>query len=117
MKISQIPVAPRLPHRVPAAVPVVEVADHADPLRVRGPDGEVDAAEALVRPDVGAQPLVIAVVRPFAEQVQVEVGQDRAELVGIDELPRCPSWFSTAQPIRERGSARPVKTATKKPSG
>ena len=31
-------------HRVPAAVPVIEIADHADALRVRGPDGEMDAA-------------------------------------------------------------------------
>ena len=35
-------------HGVTAAVPVIEIADHADALRVRGPDGEVDAAKALV---------------------------------------------------------------------
>ena len=35
-------------HRVPAAVPVIEVADHADPLRVRCPDREMDALEPAV---------------------------------------------------------------------
>ncbi len=35
-------------HRVPAAVPMVEVADHAHPHGVGRPDREVDAAEALV---------------------------------------------------------------------
>ena len=50
----------------------------------------MDAAKALVRPDVGPEPLVIAVVRPFAQQVQVEIGEDRAELIGVDELPRVP---------------------------
>ena len=49
MKISQIPPEPAVPHRVAAAVPVVEVADHAHPPGVRGPDGEVDAPEPLVR--------------------------------------------------------------------
>ena len=95
MKISQMPAAPRLPHRVAAAVPVVEVADDADPQRVRRPDGEVDAAKAFVRRGGGPEPLEVPVVRPLAEQVEVEVGQHRAERVGVDELPRCPSWFST----------------------
>ena len=36
-------------HRVAPAVPVIEVADHADPLGVGRPDGEMDAAETLVR--------------------------------------------------------------------
>ena len=89
-------------HRVPAAVPVIEVADHADSLRIRGPDGEVDAAKPSMRPDVGTQPLVIAIVRPFAQQVQVEIGQHRPERVGIDKLPRMPLVVLDPQPIRER---------------
>jgi len=56
---------------VPAAVPVVEVADHADPHGVRRPDGEMDPLEAFVIADVGAQAFEVAVVGPFTEQVQV----------------------------------------------
>ncbi len=40
-----------------------------------------------MRPDVGAELLIALVVRPFAEQVEVEIGQDRAEAVGIFEVP------------------------------
>ena len=95
------PRRPAAPHRVPAAVPVVEVADDADPHGVRGPDGEVDAAEALVVAEVGPQAFEVAVVRPFAQQVKVEVGQDRSELVGVDELPAMPLVVLDRQAIRE----------------
>ena len=47
-------------HRMAAAVPVIEVADHAHALGVRRPDGEMDAPEALVGAEVRAQPLVVA---------------------------------------------------------
>ena len=87
MKISQIPVGAAVPHRVAAAVPVVEVADHAHPLGVGRPDGEVDAPEPLVRAEVCPQSLVVAEVRPLAQQVEVEVGEHRPEAVGVDELP------------------------------
>ena len=33
-------------HRVPPAVPMIEVADHADPLRIGGPDREVHTPES-----------------------------------------------------------------------
>ena len=88
-------------HRMPAAVPVIEVADHADSLRVGGPDGEVDSAKPLMRSEVGTEPLVIAIVRPFAEQVQVEIGEHRPKRVRIDELPRMPLVVLDPEPIGE----------------
>ena len=74
-------------HGMSAAVPVIEIADDADPLRVGSPDGEVNSAKALMGSEMGTEPLVIAVVRPFAEQVQVKIGEDRPKEIGIDELP------------------------------
>ena len=56
-----------------------------------------------MRPEVGTEPLVIAVVRPFAEQVEVEVGQDRPEAIGVDEIPRMPLVVLHPEPIGERG--------------
>ena len=47
-----------LPHRVAAAVPGVEVADHADAGGVGRPDGEVDPVHAVDRPQLRPQPLV-----------------------------------------------------------
>ena len=86
-------------HRMPAAVPVIEIADDADPLRIGRPDGEMNAAKALMGPDVGTEPLVIAVVRPFAQQVQVKIGEDRPEEIGIDEIPRMPLVVFHREPI------------------
>ena len=50
---------------------------------VGGPDGEVHAGDAVDGPQVGAELLVALPVRAFAEQVQVVVGQQRREGVGI----------------------------------
>ena len=67
-----------VPHRVPAAVPVVEVADHADPLAFGAQTAKWTPRKPSMLAEVGAQPLEVPVVRSFAQQVQVEVGQHRA---------------------------------------
>ena len=64
-----------LPHRVPAAVPAIEVADDAHARGVRRPDGKIDAVDAVDRPQVGAQAVVALPVPPFVEQVHVVLGQ------------------------------------------
>ena len=92
-------------HRVAAAVPVIEVADHADALGVRGPDGEIDAVEALMGPDMGAKPLVISVVCSFAQEVKVKVGEDGAEQVGIDKIPGVPLVVLDLEPVGKRLAA------------
>ena len=74
-----------------AAVPAVEVADHAHALRVGRPHGEVHAGDAADRHHVRAELLPRAKVRALAEQVQVEVGEDLTELIGIDDLARAVS--------------------------
>ena len=53
-------------HGVAPAVPMIEVANHADSLGVGCPDGEMNAAKTVMRPDVGAQSFVVAIVRPLA---------------------------------------------------
>ena len=104
-----------VPHGMPAAVPVIEVAGHADTLGVGRPDGEVNSAEAFMGSQVGPQPLVVAEMRALAQKVKVEIGEHRLESIGIDELPAvCPSWFSTSSRYMN-GSGRSVNTAWKKP--
>ena len=85
-KISQTPDGTSRRIDVRAAVPAVEVADDADALRVGRPDREVHAGDAVDRQAMRAELLPRAVVRPFAEQMQIEVGEDLAELVGIDDV-------------------------------
>jgi hypothetical protein len=62
-------------HRVDTAVPPVEVADHADAIGVRRPHGEVDAGRRADLEAMRSELVERAVMRPFAEQVQIEVGQ------------------------------------------
>ena len=42
-------------HGMAAAVPEIEIADHADALRIGRPHREADAADAVERDDVGAE--------------------------------------------------------------
>ena len=80
---------------------MIEVADHADPLRVRGPDREMNAAEPAMHLDVGTEPLVVAIMRSLRQEVQVEVGEERAEAIGIDKIPRMPLVVLDLDPVRE----------------
>lgn len=71
------------PRRVPASVPAIEIADDLDGSRVRGPDGEIDSAAAVDHAGVGAQTFVKFEVFPFADQVTIEIAQDRRGRVWI----------------------------------
>jgi hypothetical protein len=66
-----------------AAVPAVEIADHADPLGIGRPDREQRPGDPghLVRP--GAQQAVGVAVPALAEQVEIEVGELRPVGVGV----------------------------------
>ncbi len=92
---------PAIAHRMPPAIPVVEIANHADALGVRRPDREIDTSNSAVGHDVGTEPLVVAEMRTFAQEVKVEVGQRRPEAVGVDEFPAMPFVVLDAKPVRE----------------
>ena len=70
-------------HRVVPAIPAVEVADDADPPRGGGPDGETDAGTSVHAPQMGAELVIYVQVGALAEQVEVEVAQQRREGVRI----------------------------------
>ena len=67
-----------------APVPLVEVTDDGDPLRVGRPHREVDAADVSHRLAVRTQFFPGAIVGALGQQVQIKVGQHLAELVGIN---------------------------------
>src|ERR1700730_9520120 len=64
----------------------MEIANHADPLGRRREDGKGDACHAIEHHRMGAQLFVKMHMRSFAEQVEIEIGQDRREAVGILDL-------------------------------
>ena len=104
MKISQIPVASH-PHRVAAAVPVVEIADHADPPGIGRENGETNAAHTIELKRMRAELIVEAQIRAFAQQIEVEIGQHGRETIRVLELDRC-----------RRHSAREADSAPRRPA-
>jgi hypothetical protein len=88
-------------HRVHAAVPVVRVAHHRHPLRVGRPDGECRSPDSVDRDDVAAELLVLVEVAPLGQEVDVEVGEYRAEGVRVVLLPAVPIPVGELQPVRE----------------
>ena len=70
-------------HDLDASIPSVEWPDHAGPSCVRRPDREVNATHAAHLVHVGAEFIVTAIMRAFAEQVQVKVAQDGCEGIRI----------------------------------
>ena len=68
---------------MPAAVPVVEIADQAHAGGVGGPDGEIHAVDAVDLPQLGPEPVVALPVPAFVQQVTVVVGQQVGKGVGI----------------------------------
>src|SRR6201996_8160587 len=87
MRDEKLPITGAVhPHRVPPRVPVIEVADDADPPGVRRQHYEADAVHAVERHWMRAELVVEPLMRAFAEQIKVVVAQDRQEAVGILEL-------------------------------
>ena len=62
----------KLPHRVPATIPLVEVSDDRDPLGIRRPNVEGGPGDSVDLNDVSSQLLVQFPVLSLAKEVQVE---------------------------------------------
>ena len=77
----------QLAHRVRAAVPVVEVADHAHALGGRRPDREMHARHLVYHFHMGAEFFVDVVVRAFVEKIDVHLAEHGAERVGVALAP------------------------------
>ena len=86
-----------------AAVPVVEIADDAHAAGVRRPDGEVRAPHAIDFAELRAELLVAAEQLPFAEQVQVEIGEQRGKGIRIVQRFHLPLMVGDAKLIGGRG--------------
>ena len=73
-------------HGVRTVVPVVEVADHADALRIRCEHHKSYAAHAFHRHRMRTELVVQILVAAFAEQIKVEIAQHRRKAVGVVQL-------------------------------
>ena len=103
-----MPAGREQPHRVDAAVPAVEVADHADAIGVGRPHAR--NATPVVVPTVDAvraELLEGAEVRAFAEQMQIEVGEDAAVAIRIVDLDDVIAGEGDAEAVVGRSYERP----------
>src|SRR5262249_29475593 len=70
-------------HLMEAAIPVVEVANDADPLGIWGPDGKACAGDAVGGAEVRTQLIVDAAFVAFAEEIEIGFAEGRQEGIGI----------------------------------
>src|SRR5256714_5080508 len=77
-------------HRIDAAIPAVEIADDADALCVRRPDGEIHAIGVADLAQMRAKLLVELKVISLGKKMQVHFAHDQAIAVGIADE-RCRS--------------------------
>ena len=70
-----------------AAVPIVEIADDGDALRIRRPDGEVKALGAVMLERMRAHLVEQPQMRALADVIVVHRPEHRAEAVGIGDRP------------------------------
>src|SRR5690606_26277340 len=103
--------------RVAAAVPAVELADHADPLGVRRPDGEPHAANAVAFVEMCAERAVRALVEAASEPLELGPVDQRRKAVRVVVLADLAAVVTPADaitggqrrarppPLKERASA------------
>ena len=84
---EQFPIAGAAhPHGMSPPVPEIEIADHGHAPCIRRQHDEADAVDAFEPHRMRAELVVDALMGAFAEQIEIEIGQDRREAVGILEL-------------------------------
>src|SRR5574341_2612265 len=90
------------PHRVGSSVPVVEISHHGNPLGIRRPDDERNAARVPQSHGMAAELFVLLEVSALGEEVDVEVGEDAPEAVGVVLLPAMSLGIDYLEAVRKR---------------
>ncbi len=109
---EQLPIAVAAhPHRMPPRVPEIEVADHADALRIRREHDEGHAVDAVERARMRAELVIEPLVGAFTEQIEIEVGEHRREPIGVLELDDIVAEFGAQlialRAVRHRAGKQP----------
>src|SRR5882724_37177 len=71
------------PHLMAAAIPIVEIADDADALCIRSPNGEARAGDAIDSAELGAEFVVNAAFVALAEEIEVGFAESWQKGIGI----------------------------------
>ncbi len=70
-------------HLVCAAIPAIEIADHAHTRCVRSPNGEIHPLDAFDGPLMRAQTFVRFPMAAFAEEIQIVIGHHGRKRIGV----------------------------------
>src|SRR5438067_11980458 len=90
-----------LTHRHAAAIPCVEIADDADPLRVGRPDRKRNAFHSVMQHRVRAELLITREMIALDEQMHVEFAENGRETVDVVEFMPMTAT-PDPQPVAER---------------
>src|SRR5579859_2202536 len=82
-----------------SAIPLVEITDHTDALRVGRPDDEVDPFHTIDFAGVCAHLVITLIMLPFTQQVQVKRGEQGSKGVGITQPGLSAIWLVNDQEI------------------
>ena len=96
-------------HGVAAAVPKIEIADDADALRIGRKHSERDARDAIEHERMRAELVIELEMRALAQQIQIEIGQDRRKPIGVFHFDHAIAE-THAQPIARRPSGAGRRT-------
>ena len=70
-------------HLVAMPIPVIEIADHADPLGVGRPDREAGAGHTIDGAQLGPELVINPALVPLPEQEQIRIPQRRQERIRV----------------------------------
>src|SRR6202011_6338432 len=112
---EQLPEAADISHRHPPAVPSVEVANDADPVRVRRPYRKGDALDTFMHERMRSKLAVARQVVTLGEQMNVDLAKNGRKRIDVVEFVLGAAARHT-QPIAERllvvGNCCDKETAT-----
>ena len=96
------------PHGMPALVPIVEVADYADHFGIGRPHRKANALHAQAFDQVSAHGAVALILRAFAVDVQIEIGDQAGKSVrvldvGVRAVPEREMQLVISRIVPQRG--------------
>ena len=74
-------------HDMAAAIPVVEIANHRHPARIRRPDGKMHAVRPFMPDRMGAHLVKQAQMRAFGDEIVIHRAKNRPIGIGIVDFP------------------------------
>ena len=97
-------------HRVPAPVPEIEIADDGDSSCIGRKHDESGSLHAVHRHRMSAELVIQPLMSAFAEQIEIEIAENRRKAIGVLEFDRVGAIARTKTvALAPRSAGRPGK--------